>query len=415
MIASLGASELASDVPNIACPNPIACPGVDSPLANLSAETADRRRFFGYAFFPDYSDLCIVDSQELADICNPPPNTNPPVPIIYSSNAQTCTLDCGDGSFESYTVASGTFVSTASQSDADDQAFAFACILAQILCDGGAITTFQNVAQTCTVPCPFGGSFSYTVPAGMFTALTQAEANANAYLFACTLALLLCPSNPPLGTVGDGQPPTQPYFGNSQQVCSFTCSDGVSVFTYTAASGLFFRPTLAEANAAALSWACRQAVAQRVCLSALPTVACADVLFANAIVAVGLTEPVTWSLQSGALPPGVIMFNDQIVGYPTTGGTYNFTIRAAGANGNYGQRAYSIRILEINPDTLPDGSNGSAYAQALSTVGEAGTVTWTVVAGSLPPGLTLNSNTGVISGTPTTDGTFAFTVSAVET
>ncbi|MFC7645284.1 Ig domain-containing protein [Streptosporangium lutulentum] len=39
---------------------------------------------------------------------------------------------------------------------------------------------------------------------------------------------------------------------------------------------------------------------------------------------------------------------------------------------------------------------------------------WSVTAGSLPPGLTLNTSTGQLSGTPTTGGTFSFTVRVVD-
>lgn len=40
------------------------------------------------------------------------------------------------------------------------------------------------------------------------------------------------------------------------------------------------------------------------------------------------------------------------------------------------------------------------------------TTTWSIIAGSIPAGITLNSATGVLSGTPTTAGVFTFTVQA---
>lgn len=59
---------------------------------------------------------------------------------------------------------------------------------------------------------------------------------------------------------------------------------------------------------------------------------------------------------------------------------------------------------------LPGGSPSTAYTTTVVATG--GTITYSVVAGSLPTGLALNSSTGVISGTPTTDSTFNFTIAA---
>jgi hypothetical protein len=56
--------------------------------------------------------------------------------------------------------------------------------------------------------------------------------------------------------------------------------------------------------------------------------------------------------------------------------------------------------IAVTTASLPDGLWTSPYAQTLAASGGTQPYTWTVAAGSLPPGLTLNSATGVISGTP---------------
>ncbi|MEQ9397702.1 MAG: VCBS repeat-containing protein [Longimicrobiales bacterium] len=71
-----------------------------------------------------------------------------------------------------------------------------------------------------------------------------------------------------------------------------------------------------------------------------------------------------------------------------------------------------VGAVTITTSSLPDGSVGSAYSQTLTATGGTGSYTWSLTAGSLPPGLSLGASTGTISGTPTTTGTSNFTVQA---
>ena len=76
----------------------------------------------------------------------------------------------------------------------------------------------------------------------------------------------------------------------------------------------------------------------------------------------------------------------------------------------------SVKITSA-AGTLPNGQTGFAYSQTISAVNFTGTLLWAVRSGNstLPPGLTLNSSTGIISGTPTTIGTYNFIVGAWDT
>ena len=72
--------------------------------------------------------------------------------------------------------------------------------------------------------------------------------------------------------------------------------------------------------------------------------------------------------------------------------------------------ASHITILNTG---LPTGAQGLPYAATLTAAHSSGvSIKWAVAVGALPPGLTLNAQTGLISGTPNTLGTFPFTVTA---
>ena len=129
-----------------------------------------------------------------------------------------------------------------------------------------------------------------------------------------------------------------------------------------------------------------------------------------------MAAPFTWTVDSGvnSLPPGLSLDQSTgaLTGTPTTAGVYNFTVKVTDGPGNYGKQAVTLKVnLGITPTSLPDGVTGTAYSNALTAVGAAGSVAWSVTSGMLPTGITLGGD-GTLSGTPTTPGTFNFTVQA---
>ena len=88
--------------------------------------------------------------------------------------------------------------------------------------------------------------------------------------------------------------------------------------------------------------------------------------------------------------------------------------------GNYcGKAEHYFTISEntaaaptITTSSLPDGKVGEAYSQILTATGTT-PITWSIDGGNLPAGLSLNKDTGEISGTPTAEGTAQFTVRAL--
>ncbi|MGA7678242.1 MAG: Ig domain-containing protein [Dehalococcoidia bacterium] len=72
-------------------------------------------------------------------------------------------------------------------------------------------------------------------------------------------------------------------------------------------------------------------------------------------------------------------------------------------------------VPTIFPSALPNGQVGVFYTTILTAAPLAGSTTWAVTGGSLPPGLNLAAATGVISGTPTTAGTYTFFITVTDT
>lgn len=70
-------------------------------------------------------------------------------------------------------------------------------------------------------------------------------------------------------------------------------------------------------------------------------------------------------------------------------------------------------MIHITTASLPGGTSGVAYSQSVAVSQTSGSYrTWAVQSGSLPTGLSLNSMTGAITGTPTTPGAYSFTIQA---
>ena len=135
---------------------------------------------------------------------------------------------------------------------------------------------------------------------------------------------------------------------------------------------------------------------------------------------------VFWQVGSSAVLGTATAFRGNILALTsitlTTGATLNG--RALARNGAVTLDTNTIAacgpaiacpIITVNPATLPDGVVGTPYNQAVTASGGSGTYTFAVTSGTLPAGLALNSGSGAITGTPTTAGTFNFTITATDT
>lgn len=147
-------------------------------------------------------------------------------------------------------------------------------------------------------------------------------------------------------------------------------------------------------------------------------------LYSYALQASGGNAPLAWTLSAGqSLPAGLTLSaNGVISGIPTTmntaGTTFLVQVQDASAPAQVKTQSFTIRVpapLAISPASgaLPDALAEVAYNTALTTTGGIGSITWSIISGALPPGMTLSAS-GVISGTSSTSAVYAFTVQAAD-
>src|SRR5215475_5275397 len=141
--------------------------------------------------------------------------------------------------------------------------------------------------------------------------------------------------------------------------------------------------------------------------------------FILALNASGGTMPYTFSISAGSLPAGVSLnaATGTVFGTPTAAANSSFTVKVADSSTppQTASASGSINVttgLHITGSALPDAVSGSAYSATVAASGTTPPVTWSVVSGSLPAGLTLNASTGAVTGTPTAVGSTTFTLQA---
>ncbi|MDI6791775.1 MAG: PKD domain-containing protein, partial [bacterium] len=147
--------------------------------------------------------------------------------------------------------------------------------------------------------------------------------------------------------------------------------------------------------------------------------------YSETVSASGGTTDYTWSIHSGILPPGLNLTSGTpevtIAGTPTTAGTYSCILQVTDStllpDTQTDTQPISITIHAIPPPVpllrittkyLPDGQVDVAYLAEVTATGGTGSYFWS--ASGLPSGLSINSSTGDISGTPTTEGDYTATV-----
>jgi len=135
---------------------------------------------------------------------------------------------------------------------------------------------------------------------------------------------------------------------------------------------------------------------------------------------VSTSTAVTWAITSGTLPVGITAATSgantniyTLSGTPTGSGSYSFTIQASNGDGTL-TKTFSGNILLVpnwTDNILGSFVDNVEYSDSVIATNSP---TYSVTAGTLPAGITLNSSTGLVSGTPTGGvGTaYSFTITA---
>ncbi len=148
--------------------------------------------------------------------------------------------------------------------------------------------------------------------------------------------------------------------------------------------------------------------------------------YTGTIAVTGGAGSLNYSVTVGSLPAGFSLNSSTgaITGTATgPGGTVNFTVQvkdSSTVSPQTNSRAMSVTINlppapQISTTTLPAGVEGTAYNQPLAITGGLAPFTYSISAGSLPAGLSINGGTGAVVGTPTgPNGTASFTVKVAD-
>ena len=137
--------------------------------------------------------------------------------------------------------------------------------------------------------------------------------------------------------------------------------------------------------------------------------------YSSQLTGLGGTGTYTWALSGGNNNGLTLSATGLLSGTPLFSGVVPLNISISDTTPAFGSALLFLNVIGIDTVTLPSGSisTGGVYQAQMVASGGVGGLTWSVSSGSLPPGLTL-STSGVISGTPTTTGSYAFTVTLID-
>jgi len=278
------------------------------------------------------------------------------------------------------------------------------------------------------------GNFNFSLTATDSTTGTAGQASQSYSLSIVSPTLAIAPPTLPAGAIGTAYSQTLSTSGGTAPY-GYVISAGVAPTgltlttggvlsgTPTVAGNFAFTVSVTDAHGFGTAQAYTLSIASPTLTIAPPTLPAGAIgtAYSQTLSASGGTAPYSYAISAGALPTGLTLTaGGALSGTPTVAGSFAFTVTATDSTAGVAaqaSRSYTLSIasptLTITPPTLPAGIAGTAYSQTLSASGGTAPYSYTISAGALPAGLTLTTG-GVLSGTPTVAGSFAFTVTATD-
>ncbi|UGQ35176.1 putative Ig domain-containing protein [Janthinobacterium sp. PLB04] len=140
--------------------------------------------------------------------------------------------------------------------------------------------------------------------------------------------------------------------------------------------------------------------------------------YSQQLSASGGVGPYAYTVSSGSLPAGLTLSSSGLLsGTPTAGGSFTLNMQATDAHLFTGTQSYTLTVasatVSLTPASLPNPTAEAAYSATLTATGGTAPYSYAVV-GTLPVGLSLNTATGVLSGTTNVAGSFPFSIKATD-